>query len=52
MKVNPGEKLGFELFHVCEAMKKLDVDELEVVREIDEYADTSPRLKPGGSQKR
>ena len=36
MKVNPGEKLGFELFHVCEAMKKLDVDELEVVREIDE----------------
>lgn len=41
MKVNTGEKLGFELFHVCEAMKKLDVDELEVVREIDEYGHQS-----------
>ena len=41
MKVNSGEKLGFELFHVCEAMKKLDVDELEVVREIDEYGHQS-----------
>ena len=41
MKVNPGEKLGFELFHVCEAMKKLGAPSLEVVREIDEYGHQS-----------
>lgn len=41
MKVNTGEKLGFELLHVCEAMKKLGASSLEVVREIDEYGHQS-----------